>query len=105
MREKLLEDLEVINFLLKTSAASQPDVGALLRGQTTFCNFLILPVLCLDFKNKLFLYMLNYTKKVISLQSSQKTGEVDPRPIYMVSNHYRKAIQIKNLHLINVQPV
>ena len=99
MREKLLEDLEVINFLLKTSAASQPDVGALLRGQTTFYNFLILPILCLDFKNKLFLYMLEYTKKVINLQGSQKKGEVGPRPIYWVLNHYRKEIQIKSLHL------
>ena len=100
MREKLLEDLEVIDFLLKTSAASQPDVGALLRGKIKFYNFLILPVLCLDFKNKLFLYMLQYTKKVINLQGSQKNGEVGPRPIYMVSNNYRKEIQTKSLHLI-----
>ena len=32
VREKLLEDLAVIDFLLKTSAAKEPDVGALLRG-------------------------------------------------------------------------
>ena len=32
VREQLLEDLDVIDFLLRTSAASEPNIRALLRG-------------------------------------------------------------------------
>ena len=32
VREQLLEDLDVIVFLLKTSAATEPNIRALLRG-------------------------------------------------------------------------
>ena len=32
VREQLLEDLDVIDFLLKTSAATEPTIRALLRG-------------------------------------------------------------------------
>ena len=43
MREKLIEDLAVIDFLLKTSAAGEPKVELLLRGNkknSLICLFL-----------------------------------------------------------------
>ena len=66
MREKLIEDLAVIDFLLKTSAAREPDVGLLLRGHKQSYFYLdSFKSLIAEFRQKLFLYLLDYTKEVM----------------------------------------